>query len=319
MADLPVFHTEQLLASWNHGEDAALWEITKDRVGILTVDFITPVVDDPKKYGEIAAANSLSDVFAMGGRPLIALNVVGFPTSCEPITVLKDILHGGADKVIEARAMLAGGHSVQDEEPKYGLVVFGEVEKDKMWTVGSAKPGNILILTKPIGTGIAVTAIKAGLFAAGDIRAAEESMSRLNAVPPLFSDELRGAITACTDVTGFGLASHALDLVSDGAALEIDCAAVPLLPGIAEMADMGLVPAGSYENKKYIGWRVTNESPMGRFAEDIAFDPQTSGGLLLALPQERADETLAILRKNGFPESAVIGRFTEGEGTLTLK
>lgn len=285
----------------------------------MTIDFITPVVDDPKRFGEIAAANSLSDVYAMGGRPIIALNVVCFPTSCEPISVLQDILEGGARKVIEARTMLAGGHSVQDEEPKYGLVVFGEVESNEMWTVGSAKEGDSLILTKPIGTGIAVTAIKAGLFSPENTEAAELNMARLNAVPPLLPKRLRMAVNACTDLTGFGLASHALDLASEGVSLEIDCAKIPLLPGIAEMADMGLIPAGSYENKKYIGAKVVNGSPMGRFAEDIAFDPQTSGGLLLAIPPREAEEVAAILRKNGFAETALIGRFIKGEEKLILK
>ena len=285
----------------------------------MTIDFITPVVDDPKRFGEIAAANSLSDVYAMGGRPIIALNVVCFPTSCEPISVLQEILEGGARKVIEARTMLAGGHSVQDEEPKYGLVVFGEVESDEMWTVGSAKEGDSLILTKPIGTGIAVTAIKAGLFSPENTEAAELNMARLNAVPPLLPKRLRMAVNACTDLTGFGLASHALDLASEGVSLEIDCAKIPLLPGIAEMADMGLIPAGSYENKKYIGAKVVNDSPMGRFAEDIAFDPQTSGGLLLAVPPREAEEIAAILRENGFAETALIGRFIKGEEKLILK
>lgn len=285
----------------------------------MTIDFITQVVDDPKRFGEIAAANSLSDVYAMGGRPIIALNVVCFPTSCEPISVLQDILEGGARKIIEARAMLAGGHSVQDEEPKYGLVVFGEVDSDEMWTVGSAKEGDSLILTKPIGTGIAVTAIKAGLFSPENIEAAELNMARLNVVPPLLPKRLRMAVNACTDLTGFGLASHALDLASEGVSLEIDCARVPLLPGIAEMADMGLIPAGSYENKKYIGAKVVNDSPMGRFAEDIAFDPQTSGGLLLAVQPREAEEIAAILRENGFAETALIGRFVKGEEKLILK
>ncbi len=255
----------------------------------------------------------------MGGTPLIALNVVCFPTSCEPISVLQEILDGGARKIIEANAMLAGGHSVQDEEPKYGLAVFGEVEKDAMWTVGAALPGDSLILTKPLGVGIAVTAIKAGLFAPENIAAAEENMAKLNAVPPLFPKELREKVRACTDLTGFGLASHALDLASPGASLEIECAKVPLLPGIEEMANMGLLPAGSYENKKYVGGRVINDSPLGRFAEDIAFDPQTSGGLLIAAPDEACREMLPILRANGFGSSEIIGRFTEGGEKLCLK
>lgn len=316
---MPVFRSEELLASWNHGEDAALWKITDERIGILTVDFITPVVDDPRRFGEIAAANSLSDVYAMGGRPVVALNVVCFPTSCEPLSVLQEILEGGARKMIEARAMLAGGHSVQDEEPKYGLVVFGEVESDEMWTVGSAKEGDSLILTKPIGTGIAVTAIKAGLFSPEDTAAAELNMAKLNAVPQLLPKRLRRAVNACTDLTGFGLASHALDLASEGTSLTIDCAKIPLLPGIAGMADMGLIPAGAYENRKYVGDKVVNESSLGRFAEDIVFDPQTSGGLLFAVPPREAQEIVSILTENGFPESAVIGRFVKGEEKLLLK
>lgn len=314
-----MFRSEELLASWNHGEDAALWKITDERIGILTVDFITPVVDDPRRFGEIAAANSLSDVYAMGGRPVVALNVVCFPTSCEPLSVLQEILEGGARKMIEARAMLAGGHSVQDEEPKYGLVVFGEVESDEMWTVGSAKEGDSLILTKPIGTGIAVTAIKAGLFSPEDTAAAELNMAKLNAVPQLLPKRLRRAVNACTDLTGFGLASHALDLASEGTSLTIDCAKIPLLPGIAGMADMGLIPAGAYENRKYVGDKVVNESSLGRFAEDIVFDPQTSGGLLFAVPPREAQEIVSILTENGFPESAVIGRFVKGEEKLLLK
>ena len=255
----------------------------------------------------------------MGGEPLIALNVVCFPTSCEPISVLQEILDGGARKVIEAKAMLAGGHSVQDEEPKYGLVVFGEVDAKAMWTVGTAREGDCLLLTKPVGTGIAVTAIKAGLFAPENIKAAEDNMAKLNAVPPLFTKELREKVHACTDLTGFGLGSHALDLASPHTSLEIDCAKVPLLPGIEEMANMGLLPAGSYENKKYVGGRVINQSPLGRFAEDIVFDPQTSGGLLIAAPREACEEMLPILRANGFERSEIIGRFVAGDEKLYLK
>jgi len=282
------------------------------------VDFITPVVDSPEYFGKIAAANSLSDVYAMGGKPLIALNVVCFPTDCEPLDVLKEILNGGAQKAIEAGAMLAGGHSVQDEEPKYGLVVFGEVKKDRMWTVGTAKPGDVLILTKPIGTGIAVTAIKAGLFSDENIDAAVQSMAKLNSIPKVLSEDICRAVTACTDVTGFGLAGHALDLLSDGASLEIEMESLPILPGIGEMADMGLIPAGAYRNKEHSGSKVINESRMGIFAEDLIFDPQTSGGLLIAIPSELEEELIKQLHAGGFNWSVRIGKFVEGDNLIKL-
>jgi selenide,water dikinase len=315
---LPVFRDESLIASWNRGEDAALWKIDEERIGILTVDFITPVVDSPEYFGKIAAANSLSDVYAMGGRPLIALNVVCFPTDCEPLDVLREILNGGAQKAIEAGAMLAGGHSVQDEEPKYGLVVFGEVKKERMWTVGTARPGDVLVLTKPIGTGIAVTAIKAGLFSDENIDAAVQSMAKLNSIPPILSEDICKTVKACTDVTGFGLAGHALDLLSEGTTLEIEMERLPLLPGIKEMADMGLIPAGAYRNKEHSGPKVINESKMGIFAEDLLFDPQTSGGLLIAIPAQYEDELLRQLHAGGFDRSVRIGKFVEGANSIKL-
>lgn len=306
------------MASWNRGEDAALWSIDEKRLGVLTIDFITPIVDSPLKFGEIAAANSLSDVYAMGGRPIIALNVVCFPTACEPLSVLKEILLGGANKVIEAKAMLAGGHSIQDEEPKYGLVVYGEVDRDKMWAVGKATVGDALILTKPLGTGIAVTAIKAGIFSAENVEAATESMAQLNSIPPILSDEIRGAVSSCTDVTGFGLAGHALDLPAEGVSVKIAMASLPLLPGIEEMANMGLIPAGSYSNKKHSGAKVFNNSSFGQFAEDLIFDPQTSGGLLLSIPERLAEKLLDELQQAGFIAAKRIGYFVEGDMTLEL-
>lgn len=254
----------------------------------------------------------------MGGRPLIALNVVCFPTDCEPLDVLKQILHGGAQKAIEAGAMLAGGHSVQDEEPKYGLVVFGEVKNDRMWTVGTARPGDSLILTKPIGSGIAATAIKAGLFPKEHTEAAVRVMSALNSIPPVLSEDICKSIRACTDLTGFGLAGHSLDLLSEGAALEISMESIPLLPGIRDMSDMGLIPAGSYTNREHSGSKVTNASKMGIFAEDLVFDPQTSGGLLIAIPGESEAELLKQLHAGGFSWSVRIGKFVEGANFLKL-
>lgn len=282
------------------------------------MDFITPVVDSPEYFGKIAAANSLSDVYAMGGKPIIALNVVCFPVECEPLDVLKEILNGGAQKAIEAGAMLAGGHSVEDEEPKYGLVVFGEVKKDKIWTVGTAKPGDVLILTKPIGTGIAVTAIKAELFSKENIDVAVQIMATLNSIPKVLSEEICKTVTACTDVTGFGLAGHSLDLLSEGTALEIEMDRLPLLPGIEEMSSMGLIPAGAYKNKDHSGSKVINESKMGLFAEDLVFDPQTSGGLLIAIPPEYETELLRQLHGGGFANSTRIGQFVEGPNVIKL-
>ena len=226
------------------------------------MDFITPVVDSPEYFGKIAAANSLSDVYAMGGKPLIALNVVCFPTDCEPL--------------------------------------------------------DVLILTKPIGTGRAVTAIKAGLFSDENIDAAVQSMAKLNSIPKVLSEDICRAVTACTDVTGFGLAGHALDLLSDGASLEIEMESLPLLPGIGEMADMGLIPAGAYRNKEHSGSKVINESRMGIFAEDLIFDPQTSGGLLIAIPSELEEELIKQLHAGGFNWSVRIGKFVEGDNLIKL-
>ncbi len=312
---------DRLLTSWSHGEDAALWRIDDERIGILTVDFITPVVDDPGTFGEIAAANALSDVFAMGGRPLIALNLVCFPTSCLPMSVLQEILAGGSSKVTEAGAVLAGGHSVQDEEPKYGLAVFGEVRRGGEWRVEGARDGDILILTKPIGTGIAVTAIKAGFLCEHAVQAAEESMRTLN--NPWGADlegDLLASIHSCTDVTGFGLAGHAFDMLSDQTELTLCLDSVPLLPDVREMASMGMIPAGNYTNREHMKGKVSFESMEKEdlvFASDMIFDPQTSGGLLLAVDREASGEMLAKLRPY-FPQAAAIGRFSNGKRCLRV-
>lgn len=320
MRDLPVIRNERLLAAWGRGEDAALWRIDDRRLGILTVDFITPVVDDPFNYGEIAAANSLSDVWAMGGRPIIALNVVCFPTSCEPIETLKQILLGGAAKAQEAGAMLAGGHSVQDAEPKFGMVVFGEVEADLAWKTSGAQPGDALIITKPLGTGLAVTAIKAELLAKEYAEAAYRSMSALNDIISATDEGDRTHIRACTDVTGFGFAGHALDMTADDQDLIVRLDALPTLPGIVETANMGLIPAGTYSNKDHSSPRVSIETDADkrRTAEDIIYDPQTSGGLLLAVDPTHAERICAKLKKR-FPSSAIAGRFEPGGGMLRIK
>ncbi len=310
----------RVLAAWSGGEDAALWTLDERRIGILTVDFITPVVDDPYTWGQVAAANSISDVFAMGGKPIVALNVVGFPTKALSLDVLKRILEGGFERTRSAGAFLVGGHSVQDDEPKYGLVVYGEVDRDKIWRTVGGRPGDKLVLTKPIGTGIAVTAIKADMIEREETSTeAIRWMTTLNSLPLDMPDALHSAVHAGTDVTGFGLAGHILDMLSGGA---VDCRLclndVPILPGVMELADMGLVPEGAYRNRAAYEEQVDIGGNFSRSALDMLFDAQTSGGLLLAVAPEKAGEFIVFAREHGFSHAAVIGTLAEGTGRICV-
>lgn len=308
-----------LVAGWEHGEDAALWEIDARRLGILTVDFITPVVDDPFAFGQIAAANSLSDVFAMGGRPLVALNVVGFPVNCQPLSVLKEILRGGQERVLSAGALVAGGHSVDDEEPKYGLVVYGEVERDRIWKVTGAKEGDVLILTKPLGTGMIITALQAEMAQEEEIEEAIDSMRKLNDLPLKLSEDLLKEVHACTDVTGFGLAGHLLDMLSQRSLdVLLDLEKIPILKGALEKAEMGLVPAGTYRNRELYEPKLEGLESLSLPMADILFDAQTSGGLLLAVPEHDAEQFCEECRKAGFVKASPIGKFVKGQGRVIL-
>ncbi len=287
------------------------------RAGIFTLDFITPVVDDPFIFGQIAAANAMSDVFAMGGRPLVALNIVGFPVNCQPLEMLTQILKGGQERVTAAGAFLAGGHSVEDEEPKYGLAVYGEVEVKNIWRVTGARPGDSLILTKPLGTGVVITAFQADMDDPGEIDAAVDSMRMLNDLPRRLPEDLWKEVHACTDVTGFSLAGHLLDMLSGGeVGVRIFAKELPILPGALEKADMGLVPAGSYRNRELYSPRVDGLENISSPMSDLIFDAQTSGGLLLAVSEEISCRFLEVCRSAGFPHSAIIGGFTEGEGGI---
>ncbi len=320
LASLPHPRDGRILTDWGGGEDAALWKITEDRIGILTVDFITPVVDDPFTWGQIAAANSLSDVFAMGGSPLVALNVIAFPLNCLPLETLKRVAEGGASKVAESCAFLMGGHTIEDAEPKYGLCVFGEVEFDGMWRTTGAQSGDILLLTKPLGTGIYATAIKAEMADPEGEREATRWMSTLNDLPRKMSSKLKREVHAASDVTGFGLAGHALDLLSSGRLnLELDVESLPLLPGAADLAAMGLLPAGAYRNEKLYAQKVENLESISQKMRDFLFDPQTSGGLLIACSRAAGEEILALARSCGFVHACVIGRFVEGTGKIVAR
>ena len=271
-----------------------MYRISRDLAMIQTLDFFTPVVDDPYTFGEIAAANALSDVYAMGGEPAVALNIACFP-ACLDASVLGDILAGGAAKVKEAGAVLAGGHTVQDEEPKYGLSVTGFVRPDRLWTNGGARPGDVLILTKPLGTGLITTGIKAEMAAKESADAAIASMRTLNRDAKRAVENLQ--VHACTDITGFGLAGHGLEMARAGnVTLEIFREQLPILPGAADLARMGLVPAGAYRNREYAGADLDTGDAQ-EWEVDLLTDPQTSGGLLLAVDGQDAGKAAQALEK----------------------
>ena len=269
------------------------------------MDFFTPVVDDPYTFGQIAAANALSDVYAMGGVPKIALNIAAFPSCLDP-SVLGDILAGGADKVREAGALLIGGHSIQDDEPKYGLCVSGFVHPQKVLKNCGAKSGDVLILTKQIGSGIISTALKAGMASDGAYREAVRVMTSLNAKA---AGVISGyPVNACTDVTGFGLLGHAMEMaVSSGVLLEIRPKEIAYIRDAAELAQMGLVPAGAYRNRR-TGEGKLADGGIEEFYLDLLYDPQTSGGLLVSLPGEYLDAVMDDFARAGLDtEVSVIG------------
>ena len=283
---------------------------------IQTVDFFTPIVDEPYMFGQIAAANSLSDVWAMGGEPAVALNIVGFPNCLDP-AILGDILAGGADKVKEAGAVLVGGHSVQDDEPKYGLCVSGFVHPDKIFKNYGCRPGDVLVLTKQIGSGIVNTAIKADMASPEAIREAQKVMASLNKKGKQAVEKYD--VSACTDITGFGIAGHAMEMAKGSAkTLVLDTGSLPVLKGVQAYTEMGLIPAGAYRNRAYLE-RDIESLLSGIWLEDLVYDPQTSGGLLLAVSREDAHELLKKLNTLELP-SVMIGEVTEKqEKFLILK
>ena len=269
-------------------DDAAVISIDEKRALIQTVDFFTPVVDDPYMFGQIAAANALSDVYAMGGEPFCAMNIIGFP-ACLDLWVLEEILRGGGDKVREAGALLVGGHSIETKEPLFGLSVTGLIDKGKVIANSGAKPGDVLVLTKPLGTGIMATAAKGGLLTEKETEHLSQLMAKLNGNAAR-AMSVAGA-TACTDITGFGLIGHACEMAAaSSVSLHVVAASVPLIAGVREYAAMGMVPAGAYRNRKHAGRHVEKMGELDEALEDILYDPQTSGGLLIAVPADRSEE-----------------------------
>ena len=307
---LPSAVDENLIVGVETADDAAVYRVSDEVALIQTVDFFPPMVDDPYTFGQIAAANALSDVYAMGGEPRLALNVVAFP-NCLGAEVLGEILAGGASKVQEAGAVLAGGHSINDEEPKYGLCVSGFVHPDRIWKNGGAQAGDVLLLTKPLGVGLINTAVKAGMASAEAEKRAVESMSCLNKIA---MEVLREAeVHSCTDVTGFGLTGHALETArASKASLVIETKKLEVLPDALFYASMGLVPEGTYRNKEFNKKDVRIEEQVDEALEDLVFDPQTSGGLLVSLPGRDAETVLRKLEQVGYPlKAGIIGFVTD--------
>jgi len=278
---------------------------------IQTVDFFTPVVDDPYQFGQIAAANALSDIYAMGGEPLFALNIVGFPINDLPKSILTEILQGGADKADEAGIPIVGGHSVDDKEPKYGLVVTGEIQKDRIWKNSGARVGDALVLTKPIGTGIIATAIKKGKAPESSIESAVRSMSTLN------KESARGLqeynVSAVTDVTGFGLLGHLKEICeSSGVSSEINFQDLEFLDSAKELAMSGIMPGGTKRNLKSVNEVVIFNEHLNETEQLLSADAQTSGGLLISMPIKDAESY--IEKMNGLPR--LIGHVTDRKNYL---
>lgn len=300
-----------LLVGMETPDDAGVYRISDDLALILTLDFFTPIVDDPYDFGQIAVTNALSDVYAMGGRPLLAMNIICFPSKGMDIAILQEILRGGSDKMLEAGVLLVGGHSVDDNEIKYGLSVTGTVHPGRVLKNIGGMPGDAVILTKPLGTGIISTALKADMADKGAERKAIESMKTLNRVSAETME--RFFVHACTDVTGFGLMGHACEMIErSGAGMRIFASRVPVFGEALEYARMGLIPGGAYRNREF----RLSMIDMGPGVDDslghVLFDPQTSGGLLIVLPGTDAADLLKQLHDAGTGEAAIIGEITEG-------
>jgi selenide,water dikinase len=300
---------DRVIVGFDGADDAAVVHLGCEKYILQTVDFFTPIVDDPYQFGQIAAANSLSDIYAMGGTPLFALNIVGFPINELPKSILSEILQGGADKAAEAGITIVGGHSIDDKEPKYGLVVTGEVDKNKLVRNNGALPGDVLILTKPLGTGIISTAIKKEKASEEQINTVVESMSALNKAA---ADAMNGLdIHAVTDVTGFGLLGHLREmcLASDVSA-EINFRNLDFLKGVRELAEAGVVPGGTKRNLDFVKDAVIFDKKLSEVEQLLTADAQTSGGLLIAMPENSVSDYINNMDPDYFYKPVQIGMIT---------
>jgi len=307
-----VFPTdENVIVGLERADDAGVYKISDDLALIQTVDFFTPIVDDPYGFGQIAAANALSDVYAMGGTPKTAMNIVAFPVKEMDISILRRIIQGGLDKLTEAQVVLVGGHSIEDKELKYGLSITGVIHPSRVLTKKGLRPGDRLVLTKALGTGIVNTAIKAGMASADLTERITQLMVRLNRD----AAEIMSAfdVTACTDVTGFGLLGHLAEMVcGSGASARIFSDRVPVIPEALEFAVMGLIPAGAHKNRAFREPMISFSETVVRARQDLLFDPQTSGGLLISVSAAQADELVDVMKTRNIADAAQIGEIIIG-------
>ena len=285
MSGIPKIPDSNLVLGFESSDDAAVYRVEGDLCLIHTVDFFPPIVDDPYEFGQVAAANSLSDIYAMGGRPVSALNVFCIPGDMDHERVTKPLLLGGADTAAEAGIIISGGHTLEDTEPKYGLSVVGVARESEILANGGARPGDLLILTKPLGSGILTTADKVGLLTPEEHKDLVAVMAALNRWP---AEQIKGLdVTSCTDITGFGLVGHGAEMAAaSGLTFEIYTDSLPLQRNALEMARDGIIPAGAYKNRQFMAGRYKTDKGMDLALEDVCFDPQTSGGLLYSMSKE---------------------------------
>jgi selenide,water dikinase len=294
----------------SRADDAGVYKVSEDLALIQTVDFFTPVVDDPYQFGQIAAANALSDVYAMGGEPKTAMNLVGFPLKQMDLSVLRQVIQGGIDKIREATVVLMGGHSVEDDEFKYGLSVTGFIHPDRILTKQGLKAGNKLVLTKPLGTGIVNTAIKGNMVSPTAIRTVTDIMATLNRKAAMIMQQY--PVHACTDITGFGLIGHVAEMIEGtGLGVKVFFSELPILDEALEFAAMGMVPGGAHKNRRFRSSMVDMPDTMDGAKRDILYDPQTSGGLCIAVESDSADAMVRHLRNDGVAYAAIIGEVVD--------
>jgi len=319
LSRLPLITDPNLIAGMERAEDAGVYQLTDELAIIQTLDFFTPIVDNPYDFGQIAAANALSDIYAMGGKPLTAMNIVCFPEKTMDIAILSDVLTGGLDKIREAGVLLVGGHSVEDPELKYGLSVTGTIHPKRVVLNNGAQTGDRLILTKPLGTGIISTALKGGVADEKSVATITASMAALNRTAAELMQET--GVNAATDVTGFGLLGHAAEMINGtDVSMVINSSAVPFFPEARGFADMGLVPGGLHRNREFRKEMVVIDEKVPSYLADILFDPQTSGGLLIAVPAAKAEALVKKMHDSGVTGAVIIGEVVaEPKGKILVK